>query len=112
VLGQVGAGRRLAVVAIPDQKWGEGAEGVRDAEARTGPDRRGADRTLPDEAARLQGAERRSSSGTCRRPRRAGSRSSSCATASGRAATAGSTDRGTSSPAEPGLSLQSTDLTA
>ena len=73
-----------AVVARPDEKWGETPVRLRAAQARRERDRRRDHRVLPRSARAFQGAEDRSCSGRCRRPRPARSRNSCCA--SGRAA--------------------------
>ena len=62
---------------------GRAAEGVRRAQAGHGRERGGADRLLPASTWPGTSARRRSSSGSCRGPRPARSRSSCCASASG-----------------------------
>ena len=80
-----------AVVAIPDEKWGERPEGLRGAEAGRVGHARGDHRLLPPASRRLQVPGRGGVHRAARRRRPARSRSSSCATRSGPAATGGST---------------------
>ena len=68
-----------AVVAKPDDKWGETPVRLRRAEARREGDRRRDHRLVPPAPRRLQGARATWCSPRSRRPRPARSRSSSCA---------------------------------
>ena len=76
-----------AVVAIPDEKWGEVPKAF--VSLKPGRARRASARssTSAASASPTSSAPRRSSSASSRRPRRARSRSSSCASGSGRGST-------------------------
>ena len=68
-----------AVVAKPDDKWGETPCAFVELKPGAERDRRGADRLVPQAPRRLQDARATSCSPSCRRPRPARSRNSSCA---------------------------------
>ena len=68
-----------AVVAKPDEKWGETPVRLRRAEARTGDDDRRSHRLVPQATSPATSARATSCSPSCRRPRPARCRNSSCA---------------------------------
>ena len=81
-----------AVVAIPDDNWGERPEGVRHPEAGDDGHARRTSSSSAGSTSPTSSARPPSSSATCRRRPPARCRSSSCASASGRARTSASTD--------------------
>ena len=81
-----------AVVAIPDEKWGERPKAFVTLKPGAVGHRGGDHRVLPRSTSPTSSARPRSSSASCPRPRPARSRSSCCATRSGPGARSGSTE--------------------